>query len=825
MSIVNYSKYKYENVFVSNNKVYARLYDEETNESIIQTVHSVPDIYVPTGKDSMYKSVLSKEPLEKIEFKNMSEYREFEKEYSTLQNIKLYGNKSREQHFIRTYWPDPVKADHTFHTWFIDIETLVLEGGDPKLDWKPYGNIRACSAAISLIQIYDTKYKQYYVFGLEKEFNNKNNYQPENGKLNYFRMSNEENLLKAFIGFLNKRNPTVLAGWNTIGYDYPYITGRIIRVLDKIEPYIETRNGIEFNKAALNGEYVKQLSPVQEIKHRVANTQYGDKDEFLWIGYFLEDYKDLYQRYSYVTLTSYSLDSVAKHELGSEKVNHDEFTDFGEFYRNDFDKFVEYGVQDVNLLVLLDNKLKLLDLAKYIAYYCGVTIDNVRGTIAQWNSFVFNESIKEGLVLPLKNLFSTDCDILPKHAMNMSNLSNDRKEFFNHILTNTSPDGESLIGQKYPGGVTRGTGRRWNSVFSLDFTSLYPSNIMCANIGIDTIILPKDLPKELLDLRAKYFIYYPKDSSPKELEKYDFTFIDKVLRDPVISKEIHDTLKKYNVCATPHGMFFTKSRRSILSKIMDNMIIQRKTFKKEMKRYEGEIEEIKKLLKLEKDHKVIEKLNNDIYILNSNRDKYEVYQRGTKQLINSAYGALALESSLFAGHKEYFSTSVTSVGRVANLFVSQEQSKKVLEIAGEEPKEEQYGMLNYLDCIAQIDTDSVTFDSIININGENNKIGEFYENSLESDSGILEKRGDDNYIKHLDNEYFTLSLNKENGLLEQKRVKYIMAHRVKKRLFKIKHKDKEVTVTEDHSIIILRDKEYLDVKPKDIKTGDKIIVI
>jgi len=52
-----------------------------------------------------------------------------------------------------------------------------------------------------------------------------------------------------------------------------------------------------------------------------------------------------------------------------------------------------------------------------------------------------------------------------------------------------------------------------------------------------------------------------------------------------------------------------------------------------------------------------------------------------------------------------------------------------------------------------------------------------------------------------------------------------MAHKVKKRMFKIKHKDSEVIVTEDHSVIIKRDNKFLDIKPKDILKGDKIIKI
>ena len=52
-----------------------------------------------------------------------------------------------------------------------------------------------------------------------------------------------------------------------------------------------------------------------------------------------------------------------------------------EFEVLSYDQFIEYGVQDVSLLIELDQKLKLIDLAKFIAFTCGVTMDDIRGTI------------------------------------------------------------------------------------------------------------------------------------------------------------------------------------------------------------------------------------------------------------------------------------------------------------------------------------------------------------------------------------------------------------------------------------------------------------
>ena len=175
-------------------------------------------------------------------------------------------------------------------------------------------------------------------------------------------------------------------------------------------------------------------------------------------------------------------------------------------------------------------------------------------------------------------------------------LSQDRYNFFKRL--NSNPE---LHGQRFAGGWTRGTGRFWKWLFSLDYTSLYPSAIMWANIGIDTLIQPKDLPKELLDLRAKYFIYYSKEIDAKDLAQQDYEFLENVINNKEAVEEIRAVLLKHNVTATPNGMFFRKEKRAIASQIMEDMIKQRKVHKRAMKDFQREIEKLKtekdKLLK------------------------------------------------------------------------------------------------------------------------------------------------------------------------------------------------------------------------------------
>jgi len=707
---------QYENIFTVMNTLYIREYDTETKLSEVKPVKYVPKLYIPNNEDSHFKSIITKENLKELSFKTLKEYNDSVKMYKSM-DVKLHGLKNRAHNYLREHYGNPTENNHPFRTMYLDIETAILDNETDKNitrnDWKPEG-LRAAMAVITSIQMYDTKTRTFFILGLNKEWTNENNYESKHGNIKYINCSTEKKLLKNFLTILSKINPTVIAGWNSEGYDYPYLTMRIIRVLDNNVPFIEYNNQIVFNTEALKDGYVSQLSPVNFVKYRAQETNYGVQHTFQWIGYILEDYQLLYKKYTYTTLTSYSLDSVASHELGANKINHDEFSDFAEFYKNNFNLFIEYGIKDVELLVELDDKLKLIDLAKYLAYHCGVTMDDVRGTLKQWVTFVFNESFKSNNILPLDNKFPDKDDVILKHAMKMNDLDVDKKQYYKRLYEHIDPKTNeySLRGQSFPGGWTRGTAKFWKWLFSLDFTSLYPSAQMWANIGIDTLIEPKDLPQELLDLRAKYFIYYDKEIDPKEYEKLDYEFIENVLENEKVREEIHNTLVKYNVSATPNGMFFKKDHQSTMSSIIERLIIQRKEYKKSMKETEKRIEVLKK--EKEKSQNSI-KIDNELYDLNQKRDNYDVYQMGVKIFLNSNYGSQSMRGNPFAGHPEYFSAAITSSSRIANIFIGREQSKKVYELADKEHKEKSHGKLNYLDVVAQSDTDSnyVSIEDVI----------------------------------------------------------------------------------------------------------------
>jgi hypothetical protein len=56
------------------------------------------------------------------------------------------------------------------------------------------------------------------------------------------------------------------------------------------------------------------------------------------------------------------------------------------------------------------------------------------------------------------------------------------------------------------------------------------------------------------------------------------------------------------------------------------------------------------------------------------------------------------------------------------------------------------------------------------------------------------------------------------------KVKNIIRHKTSKKKWKIKSGGKEIIITEDHSLIVFRNGEKIEIKPKELKSGDRVII-
>ena len=117
------------------------------------------------------------------------------------------------------------------------------------------------------------------------------------------------------------------------------------------------------------------------------------------------------------------------------------------------------------------------------------------------------------------------------------------------------------------------------------------------------------------------------------------------------------------------------------------------------------------------------------------------------------------------------------------------------------------------------DTDSVASETVINTNNGDFTIEELYNKNIDEGSAGVTLKGHESVNCKED------VLNYDEGLYYAP-VKRIIRHKVSKPKWKLKTKSgEEIIVTNDHSMIVFRDGEKLEVKPSEILKTDKILSI
>ena len=119
------------------------------------------------------------------------------------------------------------------------------------------------------------------------------------------------------------------------------------------------------------------------------------------------------------------------------------------------------------------------------------------------------------------------------------------------------------------------------------------------------------------------------------------------------------------------------------------------------------------------------------------------------------------------------------------------------------------------------DTDSAAGSSLVRLENENLSIEDWYNKNIINGSGGTTLVGHESVLT----DDKILNYEKNRGLYFAQ-VKRIIRHKVKKAKWVLRTKSgKEITVTNDHSMIVFRDGVQIEVKPSEILKSDKILVL
>ena len=400
----------------------------------------------------------------------------------------------------------------------------------------------------------------------------------------------------------------VLTGWNSEGYDIPYMVNRVTRVMSKDD----TR------KFCLMG----QLPKPREYE------RFGKKEmTYDLVGRIHLDYLQLYKKYNYESRHSYKLDAIGEMEVGENKTQYEGTLD--QLYNKDFKKFIEYNRQDTMLLVKIHNKLKFLELANQLAHENTVLLPTVMGSVAMIEMAIFNEAHERGLVVPDKKRKVENAEEIQQAA------------------------------GAYVATPKRGM-HEW--VGAVDINSLYPSVIRAVNMGGETIVA---------QLRQTLTDHYMKEKGRNlaEGKKY-FKEGDDDVTGAILWENMFGSLEYTAVMNQERGTMLTVDYEDGRSEEMSAAEVWKMVFdshKPWMLSANGTIFTYEKegvvpglLTRWYTERKVIQKQAKEAY----GTDMYDYYDKRQlvrKILLNSAYGALLNEHCRF--YDKRIGQSVTLSGR------------------------------------------------------------------------------------------------------------------------------------------------------------------
>lgn len=397
---------------------------------IAKKIRFMPTLYIPTDKDTGWKTLSGSNVLPK-NFDTMRDASDYIKQFDGVDNFTIYGTTNYVTQFITENFAKDIKFNRDkVNVTSLDIE-VASDQGFPGPDEAAHPVISiTCKNNIDNI---------YYVWGMgDYDVNKCPVVDPS--MIRYKKCDDEIALLLDFVHFWHSQTmcPDVVTGWHTRGFDIPYLVNRI--------------------KNVIGGDTYKKMSPWLAVNAKTIPMTGGREMHVYELeGIQQLDYLDLFRKfgYSYGQQESYKLDHIAHVVLGDAKLSYEEHGNLHTLYREDYQKFIDYNIKDVELVDRLEEKMGLITLAMVMAYRGGVNYSETFGTTSIWDSIIYRILHAQQTVVP------------PKVMQHKS---------------------------QYPGAYVKDPiagSYKW--VVSFDLNSLYPLTIVQYNMSIETLV-PGKIP-------------------------------------------------------------------------------------------------------------------------------------------------------------------------------------------------------------------------------------------------------------------------------------------------------------------------------------------
>ena len=437
--------------------------------------------------------------------------------------------------------------------------------------------VRNPAGKLTAIALYDNSTKMYYCYILDEA---KTMSESTNENKAVVPCLTEKELMYKFLDKWEELDPTIITGWNSEFFDIPYLYHRIANVLGESQAV--------------------RLSPLKTV----------DEGEFAGAKYTTIagvnhlDYMLLFKKYITAQEPSYALGNIGEKYINLGKVDY--LGSLDKLFKEDVNKFIEYNVRDVEIIVALENKLKFIDLTVTVSHLCHVPYEQI----------YMSTALNEGAILTYlkrKNIVSPN-----------------KPTTYNPALKD--------IKEEYAGGYLKDpTPGLYEWVIDLDFTSLYPSIIRSLNMGIETLIgriVNKDKYDNQWSLKELKLL---SPNTEVTIEKINPN--KSISRSVITVGKIVKLIENENWIISAPGVIFRKDKNSVVCDILSDWFNKRVEYKNKMK----------KAFKVDKDPVM--------------GDFYNRRQHAYKIKLNDVYGVFAINGWRYTDGHKFISKAITLTGQ------------------------------------------------------------------------------------------------------------------------------------------------------------------
>ena len=419
----------YTSVVRYGNSMLYRGYDASGKRVIKKETFS-PKFYVPAQKATGW-SGLDETPVGAVEMPTMREAKAWLEQYKDVSGFNIYGTTNYIHQYITEKFPREIEFNRdAVNVMSLDIETD-YDNGFPTPDKAEHPVL-----AITTKSSKDNVYRVWACGDYNKEA-------ALIKPVQYIKCEDEWDLLLKFLDYFGNEysSPDVITGWNVKFFDIPYLVNRVAKVL-----------GID---------QVKKFSPWGMVDYRQI-TRMGRTDETYDLrGIQTLDYLDLFKKfgYTYGPQESYKLNHIAYVVLGEKKLSYDEFGSLKNLYKEDFQKYIDYNIKDVQLIERLEEKMGLITLAMTVAYKGGVNYTDTFGVTSIWESIIYRKLLSNKVVPPIKigdnfkTQFAGGYVKEPQIGLHNWVVSFDLNSLYPNLIVQYNMSPETLTGNSTYGGV------------------------------------------------------------------------------------------------------------------------------------------------------------------------------------------------------------------------------------------------------------------------------------------------------------------------------------------------------------------------------------